>query len=145
VNALPQKSKNSSELTSRLLDMLRFAAAWSLFLVIFLFVTYPMFGDIHEAGHALACMALCGNVGGLKSWLRGILPFANPPRTNCSIIDFRRAKVDVDSSNHAQSAREIAAIWTSAAISGDSVNAGISDGARESGAKTGLAAGADWI
>jgi hypothetical protein len=35
VNALPQKSKNSSELTPRLLDMLRFAAAWSLFLVIF--------------------------------------------------------------------------------------------------------------
>lgn len=48
-------------------------------------VSYIIFGDIHEGGHALACLARGGHVGGFGGWLRGILPFANPPATNCSI------------------------------------------------------------
>src|SRR5712691_2240353 len=84
-------SEKQDFMKSRLWDLLRFAAAWSLFLVIFLFVTYPIFGDIHEGGHALACMALGGNVGGFRAWLHHVLPFANPPSTNCSIKPFPAA------------------------------------------------------
>lgn len=40
---------------------------------------------IHEGGHALACIARGGNVGGFRAWLHGVLSFANPPSTNCSI------------------------------------------------------------
>jgi hypothetical protein len=38
---------------------------------------------IHESGHALACKLCGGNVGGLGSWLRGVITHA--PVTNCSI------------------------------------------------------------
>ena len=44
-----------------------------------------IFGDIHEGGHALACIARGGNVGGFQAWLHGVLPFRNPPSTDCSI------------------------------------------------------------
>ena len=48
-------------------------------------VSYIIYGDIHEGGHALACLIRGGHVGGFGGWVRGILPFANPPATNCSI------------------------------------------------------------
>ena len=54
-------------------------------IVIFVPVSYIIFGDIHEGGHALACMARGGHVGGFGGWMHGILPFANPPGTHCSI------------------------------------------------------------
>jgi hypothetical protein len=54
-------------------------------IAIFVPVSYIIFGDIHEGGHALACLARGGHVGGFGGWLRGILPFANPPATNYSI------------------------------------------------------------
>ena len=44
-----------------------------------------IFGDIHESGHALACFALGGNVGGFTNWMHGVLPFTNAPATRCSI------------------------------------------------------------
>jgi len=47
-----------------------------------------IFGDIHESGHALACFALGGDVGGFTSWLHGVLPFTNHPATRCSIKPF---------------------------------------------------------
>jgi hypothetical protein len=41
----------------------------------------------HEAGHACACIALGGNVGGLWYWLRhGVLSF--PANTDCSLKPF---------------------------------------------------------
>jgi hypothetical protein len=52
---------------------------------VFFFASYIIFGDIHEGGHALACLALGGNVGGFRAWLHGVLPFRNPPGTDCSI------------------------------------------------------------
>jgi hypothetical protein len=60
---------------------------WLLFFASF-YTTCIIVADIHEAGHARACIALGGNVGGFKAWLHGVLPFANPPSTNCSIKPF---------------------------------------------------------
>jgi hypothetical protein len=54
-------------------------------IVLFVPISYIIFGDIHEGGHALACLARGGHVGGFGGWLRGILPLANRPATNCSI------------------------------------------------------------
>ncbi len=49
--------------------------------------TYIVFGDIHETGHALACEAIGGNVGGLWHWVHGILPFTLSPATGCTITN----------------------------------------------------------
>jgi hypothetical protein len=48
-------------------------------------VSYIIFGDIHEGGHALACVARGGHVGGFGGWLHGVLPFTFHPGTHCSI------------------------------------------------------------
>jgi len=51
-------------------------------------VSYIIFGDIHEGGHALACIARGGHVGGFSGWLHGVMPYTNHPATNCSIKPF---------------------------------------------------------
>jgi hypothetical protein len=52
-------------------------------------VSYIIFGDIHEGGHALACMARGGHVvGGFPGWLRGVMPYTSHPATDCSIKPF---------------------------------------------------------
>jgi hypothetical protein len=62
-------------------------------------VTYPIAAiaagillvDIHEAGPALMCKAIGGNiydthhVCGFRHWLHGILPFTRNPGTDCTI------------------------------------------------------------
>src|ERR1700722_807080 len=58
--------------------------AWFLALVLSPGI-YIFTGDIHEGGHALACIALGGNVKGLQVWLHDVLPFHNPPFTDCSL------------------------------------------------------------
>jgi hypothetical protein len=47
--------------------------------------SYIIFGDIHEGGHALACVARGGHVGGFDGWMHGVLPFSSHPGTHCSI------------------------------------------------------------
>ncbi len=67
------------------LKLLGIAAAIGGSIPVFFFASYIIFGDIHEGGHALACIARGGNVGGFGGWLHGVLPFRNPPSTDCSI------------------------------------------------------------
>jgi len=63
----------------------RTIALWSFF-VLALLVTCVITLLIHEAGHARACIALGGNVGGFGHWLRGVL--VTNPSTDCSIKPF---------------------------------------------------------
>jgi len=73
--------------SSRLFEfkLLVMAAVIGVSIAVFFFASEIIFGDIHEAGHALACVALGGNVDGFRTWLHGVLPFRNPPSTDCSI------------------------------------------------------------
>lgn len=66
-------------------DDLRFLKIIGLivFLIVSMFITFGIGSLIHEGGHARACIALGGNVGGFRHWLRGAWTLA--PATDCSI------------------------------------------------------------
>jgi hypothetical protein len=50
---------------------------------VLMFITFGIVILIREGGHASACIALGGNVGGFRHWLRGV--WSQAPATDCSI------------------------------------------------------------
>jgi len=55
----------------------------SVFFIVSMLIAFGIGSLIHEGGHAGACIALGGNVGGFWHWLRGAWSLA--PATDCSI------------------------------------------------------------
>jgi hypothetical protein len=55
----------------------------TVFFIVSMFIAFGVGSLIHEGGHARACIALGGNVGGFWHWLRGAWSLA--PTTDCSI------------------------------------------------------------
>ena len=53
------------------------------FFIISMLIAFGIESLMHEGGHARACIALGGNVGGFRHWLRGAWSLA--PATDCSI------------------------------------------------------------
>src|SRR5271170_6908688 len=80
--------KHMQPKSSRILRNLRQSALLFIAMVLFLPSSFVIFGDLHESGHALACFAEGGNVGGFTKWLHGVLPFTMAPATHCSIQPF---------------------------------------------------------